>query len=223
MKKLPDFLLSKQCLVVAVIILFIICIFLIIALRSGSDITIGPGFQVSFHSTAIYEIRRLKDQIENLRLTTVSKDQYEELLQRIQDLENTSINIGLLPVDVQRKSPKEVIEAIKSIMTDTKEAIGDTQFSIAVVGNEINKNWIINTRQPANRAVRQLNLHIQTVLNKIGAYNGPFDGKMENTYQAVMDFQSRHGLKVDGILGKKTWNMIRKDVDVLSGKRIDRN
>ncbi|MDI6606345.1 MAG: peptidoglycan-binding domain-containing protein [Candidatus Omnitrophota bacterium] len=134
------------------------------------------------------------------------------------ELKSTSINIGLLPEGSQSKRPEETIETIKTLITETRDAMGDVQFSMAVVSKEVNTNWIINTRQPANKAVRKLNLHIQRVLAVIGYYNGTFDGSMEKTFNAVVDFQSHNGLKADGILGKRTWKTIRKQVEVLAAQ-----
>ena len=46
---------------------------------------------------------------------------------------------------------------------------------------------------------------IQKRLKAWGYYNGPIDGKYGYlTYQAVRYFQSKNGLKVDGIAGKNT-------------------
>jgi murein L,D-transpeptidase YcbB/YkuD len=133
-------------------------------------------------------------------------------------LESTTINIGLLPEGFQGKKPQEIIETIKTLITETRDAMGNIQFSIAVVGKEVNTNWIINTTQPANQAVKRLNLHIQRILSAIGYYNGTFDGSMEKTFRAVVDFQKRNGLKADGILGKKTWNIIRKQAEALAAR-----
>ena len=47
---------------------------------------------------------------------------------------------------------------------------------------------------------------IQTALKKAGFYNGQVDGNIgENTKKAIKEFQKGNGLKVDGIVGKRTW------------------
>lgn len=52
-------------------------------------------------------------------------------------------------------------------------------------------------------------LHWQKYLNANGYFCGLEDGKFgKNTETAVKDFQTANGLKPDGIIGQKTWNVI---------------
>jgi len=47
---------------------------------------------------------------------------------------------------------------------------------------------------------------IQTALKNAGYYDGNVDGKIGNQSQeAIREFQTDHGLTVDGIVGKNTW------------------
>ncbi len=51
---------------------------------------------------------------------------------------------------------------------------------------------------------------VQVALKKAGYYKGNIDGKVgDMTKTAISDFQKDHGLKVDGILGQKTWNELK--------------
>ena len=46
---------------------------------------------------------------------------------------------------------------------------------------------------------------IQRALKAAGFYQGPIDGKIgPKTKKAILEFQKANGLKVDGIVGKKT-------------------
>lgn len=214
MKK-NNFLTSRAFLATVIVVETIFCLFLVYALRAGAVISVGKdGFTIQ--ASSFYELQKLRNEVKELKESSVRKGEYEDLLQRIRDLETTTINIGLLPEGSQGKKPEETIETIKTLITETRDAMGDVQFSASIVGKEVNKNWIINTSQPANKAVKKLNLNIQRVLSAIGYYSGPFDGSMEKTFRAVVDFQSRNGIKADGILGKKTWYLIRKRVEVLA-------
>lgn len=47
---------------------------------------------------------------------------------------------------------------------------------------------------------------VQTALKSAGYYNGNIDGKIgSGSQKAIKDFQKDHGMKADGIIGKKTW------------------
>lgn len=52
---------------------------------------------------------------------------------------------------------------------------------------------------------------IQMTLKNAGFYKGPIDGKIgPKTKEAIKDFQKARGLKVDGIVGKRTTQELRK-------------
>jgi len=52
---------------------------------------------------------------------------------------------------------------------------------------------------------------IQRALKKAGFYKGEIDGKVgSKTKEAIMRFQKAHGLKADGIVGKRTNEELRK-------------
>jgi murein L,D-transpeptidase YcbB/YkuD len=51
---------------------------------------------------------------------------------------------------------------------------------------------------------------IQRALKAAGVYTGPIDGKIgTGTKEAIVEFQKSHGLKADGVLGKKTWEELK--------------
>ena len=52
---------------------------------------------------------------------------------------------------------------------------------------------------------------VQRRLRKYGFYSGRINGKFDSrTRKAVMAFQRRHGLWVDGIVGRRTWKALGK-------------
>ncbi len=52
---------------------------------------------------------------------------------------------------------------------------------------------------------------IQTCLKNAGFYTGKIDGiKGKNTKKAIREFQKANGLAPDGIVGKKTWELLSK-------------
>ncbi len=55
------------------------------------------------------------------------------------------------------------------------------------------------------------NRQVQSALKKAGLYNGRIDGKIGNrTVKAIKVFQKTHGLKSDGVVGKATWEKLRR-------------
>lgn len=55
------------------------------------------------------------------------------------------------------------------------------------------------------------NKDIQISLKNAGLYDGEIDGKIgSKTRNAVMEFQKQNNLKVDGVVGKNTWEILSK-------------
>lgn len=56
---------------------------------------------------------------------------------------------------------------------------------------------------------------IQTALRNLKLYDGKIDGKMgSKTRRAIREFQASNGLKEDGKVGPKTWELLCKAVDL---------
>ncbi len=52
---------------------------------------------------------------------------------------------------------------------------------------------------------------VQKALKEAGFYTGEMDGKVgPDTREAVRNFQRANGLTPDGIIGKTTWNLLKK-------------
>lgn len=53
-------------------------------------------------------------------------------------------------------------------------------------------------------------LDLQNALKRAGYYDGPFDGRLtDNVVGALKGFQKKNGLRADGVLGKKTWALLK--------------
>lgn len=51
---------------------------------------------------------------------------------------------------------------------------------------------------------------VQLALKNAGYYNGPVDGKIgEKTKRAIAEFQKANNLHADGVVGRKTWNVLK--------------
>ena len=52
---------------------------------------------------------------------------------------------------------------------------------------------------------------VQTALKNAGFYKGKIDGvKGRNTKKAIKEFQKANGLRADGVVGSKTWELLSK-------------
>jgi peptidoglycan hydrolase-like protein with peptidoglycan-binding domain len=63
-----------------------------------------------------------------------------------------------------------------------------------------------------NTPIKQLSYRqMQTALKSAGFYKGPVDGKPgKQTKKAIIQFQKAHGLKADGMVGKRTTEELSK-------------
>ena len=51
---------------------------------------------------------------------------------------------------------------------------------------------------------------VQRALEAAGVYTGPIDGKAgAGTRADIVQFKKSHGLKDDGVLGRKTWDELK--------------
>lgn len=75
---------------------------------------------------------------------------------------------------------------------------------------------IAKIRGPQEKAIKgklppDRKKQIQIALQKAGFYKGKIDGKIgPQTKQAIREFQKSKGIKVDGVVGKNTWNELKK-------------
>ncbi len=54
---------------------------------------------------------------------------------------------------------------------------------------------------------------VQRALKNAGHYNGKIDGKLgAGTKQAIVEFQNSHHMAADGVLGKKTWKLLKSNL-----------
>jgi peptidoglycan hydrolase-like protein with peptidoglycan-binding domain len=139
--------------------------------------------------------------------TTQMKTQNEQLESRVTDLEKNqqAKDAEIVDLQYQVKDLSSKLDASKPAESD--QAAPETQVST-------------DQAEPANVSEVSDNTHIirvkvspekiQRALKAAGVYTGPVDGKIgAGTKEAIIEFQKSHGLKADGVLGRKTWDELK--------------
>jgi peptidoglycan hydrolase-like protein with peptidoglycan-binding domain len=100
-------------------------------------------------------------------------------------------------LDTLEKSQGQLQEIVLSQM-ETQEATA-AKINPSEEVQEIKKDIV---GSPSNQ-------DIQTALKNAGFYDGEIDGKIgPKTRNAIMEFQKKNNLEVDGIIGQKTWEVL---------------
>ncbi len=104
---------------------------------------------------------------------------------------------------------------------EAKDAeIKDLKYSLKDVSYELDRNKAtrsggstVKSSYTKNDDILRVNVNpekVQQALKAAGYYNGVVDGKLGNrTKVAISKFQKDNGLKPDGIIGEKTWSMLK--------------
>jgi len=57
-------------------------------------------------------------------------------------------------------------------------------------------------------------VQVQTALKNAGFYTGKVDGRLgSGTKAAIVAFQKSKGLRADGVVGRKTWEMLKQNLE----------
>lgn len=194
---------------VTLIVCYLICgTFLVIvtyAMSTGAELTVSRDAWLTLKPVNTHEKQALQKELVDLK-------------QRVQDLERTTINIGLLPDEIRAGgSPQEIVRQIHDLLRQTKDIEENLGFSFSTVSREITVNGTINTRlPPTSDRVRRLHKHIQMCLAAVGHFEGKITTEARDTYAALVRFQARNGLAADGILGRKTWAALTANYERLA-------
>jgi murein L,D-transpeptidase YcbB/YkuD len=137
--------------------------------------------------------------------STQTKTQNERMETRITDLEKNIQSKDAEIVDLQYQV-KDLSSKLESVKPGEAE-----QVSQEVVG----KGESVKMSESSDRGqiirVKASPEKIQRALKSAGVYTGPVDGKIgAGTKEAIIEFQKSHGLKADGVLGRKTWEELKK-------------
>jgi ABC-type maltose transport system permease subunit len=195
---------------IVLIILFIIFIFAIyykveVSLSLEKGITVKPIINLS-----IKELEsRLADSVPQADYNKILAN-YEKAKQEhaIDHDEISKIKRTLCVKEDCKESLSPVVFGLKS-RVDALET--NSEYSFKIICSKLEISGPISTKRPIidNEELRTLYKHIQICLSAIGSYNGICDGEQLSTYSAVMEFQSKNKLIVDGVLGNNTWRVFK--------------
>ena len=144
--------------------------------------------------------------------STQMKTQNEQIESRVTDLEKNlqAKDAEIVDLQYQVKDLSSKVEGGKP--ADAGQTSVDSQGS----QNSTEQAEPVNTSSDVGSVganiirVKVSPEKIQRALKSAGVYTGKVDGKIgPGTKEAIIEFQKSHGLKADGVLGKKTWEELK--------------
>ena len=134
---------------------------------------------------------------------------YANLQRKHEDLRQElalAIRTDRLPRQVQANTGPQTLENIETVGQEHARVNPTNVAALLAVLVEIQQHGTINTALDAKQSSRQsLYKQVQVLLQAIGSYSGAVTGAQTNTLMAVKAFQTKNQLKVDGIIGLKTY------------------
>lgn len=140
--------------------------------------------------------------------TTQMKTQNDQLSARVTELEKNvqAKDAEIVDLQYQVKDLSSKMEGSKPSEDQTSPV---TQESASADQGEPVKTSIAGNSQIIR--VKVSPEKVQRALKSAGVYTGPVDGKIgPGTREAIIEFQKSHGLKADGVLGRKTWEALKE-------------
>lgn len=117
-----------------------------------------------------------------------------------------------------RKNDELLNQGLKNKIMALEESLREKDDEI----NSLRESLAISSQIPSEQtssAIKEVKdrpsiKQIQTALKNAGYYQGAVDGKMgKNTRQAIRDFQKANNLSADGKVGKKTWSLLKDNLE----------
>ena len=136
--------------------------------------------------------------------STQMKTQNEQLETRMTELEKNlqAKDAEIVDLQYQVKDLSSKIEGTKPAESEQGSQVAADQAQAVKQPEVSNYSQIIRVKVSSEK--------IQRALKSAGVYTGPVDGKIgPGTKEAIIEFQKSHGLKADGVLGKRTWEALK--------------
>ena len=142
--------------------------------------------------------------------TTQMKTQNEQMESRVTELEKNlqAKDAEIVDLQYQVKDLSSKVETLKPTESDQASADVQSASSSSEQAGPAGASDASIT-SPIIR-VKVNPEKVQRALKSAGVYTGPVDGKIgAGTKAAIVEFQKSHGLKADGVLGRKTWEELK--------------
>ncbi|MEI7999066.1 MAG: peptidoglycan-binding domain-containing protein [Candidatus Omnitrophota bacterium] len=137
--------------------------------------------------------------------TTGAKNSQEQLQTRVSELEKKVEQKDSEIVDLQYQVKDLSGKVTTKEFSDTSAeniASSDSNSSSKASSKKVSLDEIIRVNASID--------DIQTALKNAGVYTGKIDGKIgAGTKSAIVEFQKAHHLTSDGVLGRKTWKLLK--------------
>ncbi len=131
--------------------------------------------------------------------TTRVKPEHEQIQTRVVDLEKKLEEKDAEIVDLQYQV-KDLSSKIDDKSSSGSDEASASSASVAVKSSSSDDILRVNVSPEK----------LQAALKGAGVYTGKVDGKIgAGTKLAIKAFQKSHGLKADGVVGKKTWDELK--------------
>ena len=134
--------------------------------------------------------------------STQMKTQNEQLETRVTELEKNlqSKDAEIVDLQYQVKDLSGKVETSKPGEAD--QASSQETSNQAMAKPEMDNSQVIRVKVSPEK--------IQRALKSAGVYTGTVDGRIgPGTKEAIIEFQKSHGLKADGVLGRRTWEALK--------------
>lgn len=138
--------------------------------------------------------------------TTGVKTSQEQLQTRVTELEKKAEEKDSEIVDLQYQV-KDLSSKINS--NSSSEATSENIASEDAASSSNTKTVSKAAKEDIIRVKAKVE-EIQKALKNAGVYSGKIDGKVgSGTKQAIVEFQKDHHLTADGVLGYRTWRLLK--------------
>ena len=118
------------------------------------------------------------------------------------------------PKPVENQDPQSQMAAMQSQLQAKDQEIQDLRYQL-----DSNQQSLSGSNFASSGSSDKYNLlrvpgvagvDVQKALLKAGFDPGPVDGRLgKKTRTAIKAFQKKHGLTADGVIGEKTWSVLR--------------